>query len=127
MTPGTREQAPHGTGNFAVAKSVARGSVCSAGVCTFTDSQAALSSYKVAPVTYFPKLSFWPGDFVLGAASDTSSALGAATLTIDSLSAQVVSAAGATKPVVFANSCGALAKWTPGWLCALPRSTSRFL
>ena len=40
----------------------------------------------------------------------------AATLTIDSLSAQVVSVAGTNKPVVFANSCGALGNWSPAWI-----------
>jgi hypothetical protein len=116
---GGREQAPYGTGNFTVAKDVARDSACSAGVCTFTDTQAALSSYTVAPVTYFPKISLWPGDFVLGSSGDTNSAFGAATLTIDSLAAQVVPVAGTNKPVVFANSCGALGNWTPAWIvCA---------
>ena len=42
ITPNEREQAPYGTGDFAVAKDVARNSACSAGVCTFTDGQAAL-------------------------------------------------------------------------------------
>jgi hypothetical protein len=113
------EQAPYGTGNFAVAKDVTRDSACSAGVCTFTDSQAPLSSYTVTPITYFPKISLWPGDFVLGSSSDTNSAFGAATLTIDSLAAQVVSVAGARKPVVFAQSCSALGNWTPAWMvCA---------
>jgi hypothetical protein len=117
--PDGREQAPYGTGNFAVAKDVARESACSAGVCTFTDSQAALASYRVAPVTYFPRISLWPGDFVLGSSSDTNSVFGAASLTIDSLAAQVVSVAGTNKPVVFANSCSALGNWTPAWIvCA---------
>ena len=111
-----REQAPYGKGNFAVSTNVARSTACSGDVCTFTDSQAALGTYTVAPVTYFPKLSFWPGDFVLGATSDANSAFSAATLTIDSLSAQVVSVAGTTKPVVFANSCGALGNWSPAWI-----------
>ncbi len=117
-----REQAPYGAGAFAVAKDVARESTCSAGICTFTDSQAALSSYTVAPVTYFPKIRLWPGDFVLGSSVDTNSAFGAATLTIDSLSAQVVSVAGSTKPVVFANSCGALGNWTPAWIVCAAQS-----
>ena len=113
------EQAPYGTGAFAVAKDVARESTCSAGLCTFIDSQAALSSYTVAPVTYFPKLPFWPGDFVLGSSVDTNSAFGAATLTLDSLSSQIVSVAGSTRAVVFADSCGALGNWTPAWIvCA---------
>jgi hypothetical protein len=118
VTPHTdgREQAPYGTGNFAVARDVARDSACSEGLCTFTDSQTTLSSYTVAAVTYFPKISFWPGDFVLGSSGDTSSAFGTATLAIDELSAGVVSVAGASKPVVFAESCTALKNWSPAWI-----------
>jgi hypothetical protein len=112
-----REQAPYGFGSFAVAKDMTRDLTCSHGICTFTDSQAALV-VAVAPVTFFPVF-LWPGDFVLGSSGDTNSAFGAATLTIDSLSAQVVAVAGSTKPVVFANSCGALGNWTPAWIvCA---------
>src|SRR5579863_6960683 len=51
-----REQAPYGTGNFAVATHVTRGSVCANGVCTFTDTQAALQAYTVATPLYFPLL-----------------------------------------------------------------------
>ena len=63
---GMREQAPYGTGNFAVATNVSRSAVCANGVCTFTDSQAALQSYSVAVPTYFPLIDFWPGNLVLG-------------------------------------------------------------
>jgi len=112
----SREQAPYGKGNFAVSTNVARSTACSGDVCTFTDSQSPLATYTVAPVTYLPKLFFWPGAFVLGASSDTNSPFGAATLTIDSLSAQVVSVAGVNKPVVFAESCGALGNWSPAWI-----------
>jgi hypothetical protein len=42
------EQAPFGTGNFAVATNVTRTSACNNGLCTFTDTQAVLQSYTVA-------------------------------------------------------------------------------
>jgi hypothetical protein len=113
------EQAPYGTGNYAVATNVARATACTNGVCTFTDSQAALASYTVASVSYFPLLTHWPGGFVLGSNGDTNSAYGAATLTIDNLSAQVTGVAGAIRPVVFAQSCYGGGNWTPTWLsCA---------
>lgn len=116
---GARDQAPYGSGDFAVGKSITREAACKSGVCKFTDPQASLSQYTVPPVTYFPKLSYWPGDFVLGASSDSNSSFSGATLTIDSLSAQIVSVAGAHKPVVFASSCSALGNWTPAWImCA---------
>ena len=55
---GSREQAPYGTGNYAVVTNVTRASACLNGVCTFTDTQAALQSYAVATPTYFPLLTF---------------------------------------------------------------------
>src|SRR4030095_9340420 len=58
----------------------------------------------------------------LASSGDTNSAFGAATLTIDSLAAQVVSVAGASKPVVFANSCSALGKWTPAWIVCVAKN-----
>ena len=116
---GSRDQAPYGSGNFAVVKSITREAACKSGVCTFTDRQVDLLPYTVSPVTYFPKLSYWPGDFVLSASADSNSSFSGATLTIDSLSAQIVTVAGAHKPVVFANSCSPLGNWTPAWImCA---------
>ncbi len=61
-----RLQTPNGTGNYAVARGVLRNSACDAGICTFTDTQAPLSSYAVTRPTYFPLLKFWPGDVYLG-------------------------------------------------------------
>jgi hypothetical protein len=61
-------QAPYGTGNWAVAAGVTRASACANGVCTFTDTQAALSSFSVSasPPSYFPALPLWAGGLVLG-------------------------------------------------------------
>jgi hypothetical protein len=63
--PGQREQAPYGTGNYAVLANVRRDSACSKGVCTFSDAQSGLQSYTLALPTYFPLLDFWPGNLVL--------------------------------------------------------------
>ncbi len=120
LPPGAREQAPYGTGNFAVAKDVARDSACSAGVCTFTDTQAALSSYTVASVTYFPKISLWPGDFVLGSSGDTNSAVRSGDAD-DRFAVRRKSSPlrAPTNRWSSLNSCGALGNWTPAWIvCA---------
>ena len=76
LPTGTAEPAaPYGTGNWAVAAGVARSSACSAGVCTFSDTQAPLSSYTVALVSYYPLLNFWPGSVILGSSQDSSDIL----------------------------------------------------
>jgi len=60
--------APYGTGNWAVATALARGTVCSAGVCTFVDTVTSPSSYTVnANGGYSPTLSLWGGAVVLSA------------------------------------------------------------
>ena len=69
-----------------------------------------------------PLLTYWPGAFVLGSSADTNSAYNGATLTIDSLTAQVTSVAGATKPSVFAQSCYVGSLWTPTWLSCAAQS-----
>jgi hypothetical protein len=102
---GSALQAPYGTGNWAVVTNITRGSACASGVCTFTDSQAALSSYTVAGTTYFPLLGFWPSDFVLGAPSDSNSVGAGAVLSTDILTQQVVSVSGEKQISVFANAC----------------------
>jgi hypothetical protein len=106
-------QAPYGTGNWAVVTNVTRGSACASGVCTFTDTQAALSSYTVAATAYYPKLDFWPGDVILSAPSDSNSSLSGAVLATDILTQQVVSVSGEKRISVFASACYALGFWTP--------------
>ena len=121
---GSLFQAPYGTGNWAVVTSVTRGSACVSGVCTFTDTQAALSSYTVAATTYYPLLSFWAGAFVLGSPSDTNSSLSGAVLTTDILSQQVVSVSGEKQISVFANACTSLGFWTPMMVSCAGGATS---
>ncbi len=81
---GLREQAPYGTGNFAVVTDVSRSAACANGVCTFVDTQAALQTYSVAVPTYFPLLDFWPGNLVLSSNEDTNSVLDGARAWMDS-------------------------------------------
>ncbi len=111
-----REQAPYGTGNYAVATNVSRGSSCSDGVCTFTDTQAALQSYSVAVPTYFPLLDFWPGNLVLSSSTDSNSVLAGARAWMDSASSNVVAVQGSAAPALISTNCDALAGWTPLWL-----------
>jgi hypothetical protein len=85
----TMYQAPYGTGNWGVSTGVTRASACSNGACTFTDTQAAPTSYSVqqgAPA-YFPKLDYWPGPLVIGpyAAGNSAAALGTVSLETNNL------------------------------------------
>ena len=116
VTPNGMEQAPYGTGNFAVAGSVARSAACANGVCTFTDTQAALQSYTVATPTYFPLLTYWPGNLVLGSASDGSSPLLTARAWIQNMPNSVVAVAGTAEPSVISTNCDAVSGWTPVWM-----------
>ena len=111
-----REQAPYGTGSYAVAKNVTRGSVCANGVCTFTDTQAALQSYAVATPTYFPLLDFWPGNLILTASHDSGSVLDAATAWMRDVPSDVVGVQGMAAPAVISSNCNPLLGWTPLWL-----------
>jgi hypothetical protein len=110
------EQAPFGTGNYAVATNVSRASACSKGVCTFTDHQAALQSYKVEAPSYFPLLEFWPGSLVLSSNQDSRSALDAARAWMDNAPANVVAVQGTAAPALIAASCDSLGSWTPLWM-----------
>jgi hypothetical protein len=111
-----REQAPFGTGNYAVVTNVGRSTACAAGVCTFTDTQAVLQSYSVASPTYFPLLDFWPGSLVLGSNHDSASALDGARAWMDSAPSNVVAVQGPAAPALIATNCDALGSWTPLWV-----------
>ena len=104
------------SGNYAVATNVSRSSACSNGVCTFTDTQAALQPYSVAVPTYFPLLDFWPGNLVLSASQDSNSVLAGARAWMDSAPSNVVAVQGSTAPALIATNCDALSGWTPLWL-----------
>ena len=117
-------QAPYGTGNYAVLTNVPRSSVCSGGVCTFTDTQAAPGTYTVATASYFPKLNMWPGGIVLGASADGTSPLSASpmTLEVDHFAGEatsVTSVLGTHAPAIYASKCPSLATFSPVWLSCL--------
>ncbi len=106
-------EAPYGTGSYAVASGVTRGSACANGVCTFTDTQAALSSYTVAAPSYFPLLNFWPGNLILGANQDTNGVLAGAVAFMPSMPQDVVDVQGMLMSAVVAQYCAASGDWTP--------------
>ncbi len=118
VTPvaGSREQAPYGSGNYAVETGVSRASACANSVCTFTDTQAALQSYNVAVPAYFPLLDFWPGNLVLGAGADSNSVLAGARAVMDGAPSNVVAVQGSTAPALVSPDCDSVSGWTPLWL-----------
>ena len=113
---GQLDQAPYGTGNFAVVTNVSRASACSKSVCTFTDTQAALQPYRVEVPTYFPLIDFWPGNLVLGTSVDSGSGLAGARAWMDKAPSNVVAVQGTTEPALISNSCDSISGWTPLWL-----------
>jgi hypothetical protein len=116
---GTHEQAPYGTGNYAVVAGVSRASACANGVCTFTDTQAALQSYTVATPTYFPELDFWPGSIVLGASGDSNLVSAPSLAYLDDVPSDIVSIAGTSGPSVMASRCAGVSQWSPLWMTCL--------
>lgn len=66
--------APHGAGNFAIATHLTRAAAnCNRTVCSFKDTQEAASHYAMPErTTYFPFLTYWPGQLVLGPSAEGS-------------------------------------------------------
>ena len=107
---------PYGTGNYAVAANVPQSSVCTNGVCSYTDTQAARSSYTLpaywlgAATFWTPKLNLWPGGVILSPPANSDfNITNHPVLYTDLLSASVpyVSSAGGVFPQVFALHCPA--------------------
>lgn len=119
VTVGAAEQAPWGTGTYAVVTGVTRSSACANGVCTFTDTQAPLQTYTVATPTYFPLLTFWPGNVVLGTSGDSNSTLAGARAWFQNLANNIASVSGTVQPSAMAMNCDAVTGWTPIWLSCL--------
>jgi hypothetical protein len=117
----TLYQAPYGTDNWAVVTGVPRGSACNNGVCTFTDTQAAPTSYAVAAGTpnFFPKLDLWPGAMVIGpyVAGNSAAAQGTVSLDFNNLNWTAIwqtNTAGSLLNAVDSTRCIALAG-SPIW------------
>jgi len=64
VTTGVSSAAPYGTGSYAVATGIS-GSCGTNGMCSYTDTQAATSSYTVASAGFMPVFWFWPVTLVL--------------------------------------------------------------
>jgi hypothetical protein len=67
---------PYGTGNYAIATGLTRAAAnCTGTICTFKDTQILPLKYTVPRITYFPFLSYWPGQLVLGPSGDGDSVM----------------------------------------------------
>jgi hypothetical protein len=68
---------PYGTGNYSIATYLTRAAAhCNQAICTFQDVQSPPSKYTMpAKISYFPFLTYWPGQLVLGPSGDGNSAL----------------------------------------------------
>jgi hypothetical protein len=66
---------PYGTGNYAIATGLTRAAAnCNETICSFKDTQIVPVKYTVpARVTYFPFITYWPGQIVLGPSGDGNS------------------------------------------------------
>jgi hypothetical protein len=106
---------PSGTGNFAVAANVPQSSVCMNGVCSYTDTQAARSSYTLPAYWlsnsfWAPKLNLWPGGVILSPPANSDfNVANHPVLYTDLLGSTVVytSSAGGIFPQIFALHCQA--------------------
>lgn len=104
---GTSAVTPYGTGNFAVATGVT--ATCGTnGICTYVDTQPALSSYTVHTQAFVPQLWFWPNNMVIGNSQ--------VKMEFSYYDPQAVAALGTTSVSIIATQCvpgGAPATRTP--------------
>jgi len=99
-------QVPVGTGNFALATAIS-GS-CTAGICSFSDSQAAAASYTVgADPTLILQLDEWPGHIVLSPSTDAANTFALPQYFADILPANAssVMVAAGNAPSFYAHGC----------------------
>jgi hypothetical protein len=117
VTAASPEVAPYGTGNFLVGTAgVTPGAACGAGICTFTDTQAALGAYTVANPGYFPMIDFWPGNLVIGSSGDSpNSQAGPGHAILDKMTGSIVSVLGGVVPSVSAFDCSSMSSYSTLW------------
>lgn len=119
----TLYQGPFGTGNWAVATGQLASSICTSGVCTITDTQAARTSYTVPTVTYAPAIPLWSGGIVASNAAIVSSPSSTTQITLDIndfnfIAVNQTNTAGSTTPVLTSTRC-ILAAGSPIWQSCL--------
>jgi hypothetical protein len=118
---------PYGTGNFAVAKGIPWSTACTtSGMCSFVDTQGALSSYTVqSNFQWTPTFWWWPSNLVLNSANVFVPQIWA--------NHSIVSNTGTKSVSVIADRCtsaGNFAQYTPVWVECLatdPASGSGFI
>jgi hypothetical protein len=116
---------PYGTGNYAIATHLTRAAAnCNRAICTFKDTQIPPSKYSMPErITYFPFISYWPGQLVLGPSADGNSAVSNswAELSLDELNAPglvQVNTAGGTGQSISMLKCVAVSG-SPVWTSCL--------
>jgi hypothetical protein len=117
---------PYGTGNYAVATRVTRAAAnCNGTICTFKDTQIVPLKYTMpAKITYFPFITYWPGQLVLGPSGDGNSALANswAELSLNELNAAglvQVNTAGNTGQAISMLKCPNSVSGSPVWVSCL--------
>ena len=112
---------PLGSGNFALATNIS-GSCGSNGMCSFTDTQAAASSYTVQPSTNWVSFWFWPSNIAINNIYSP--------VLVDAIgiTPQVVSTQGMTGVSVIADQCnpyggGTSSTRSPIWIECLAGPT----
>ena len=104
---------PTGTGNFTIATGIS-GSCGTNGMCSFTDTQAAPSSYTVPAQQFTPVFWFWPVSLVINGTTVFADAVGG--------SPSAVASQGATAVSIVAEQCksfGAARQRSPIWVSCL--------
>ncbi len=119
------QSAPYGTGNYAIATALSREAAnCGRGICSFKDTQLVPTKYTVpAKITYFPFLTFWPGQLVLGPSHDGGSPLAnawaeIATNDLNAAGLVQVNTAGNTSQSISALRCPSVSG-SPVWVSCL--------
>jgi len=113
VTTGTSITPLYGTGNFALTAGLT--ATCgNNGMCSFTDTQPALTSYTVAEPNWFPSLWYWPGSLVSSAA----------VISIDELRTNYISTWGTNSSGLTASMCGAFFSDFTGTSMQAPESVT---
>jgi hypothetical protein len=98
-TAGTATTPPYSTGTYLVAGGIS-GSCTVAGMCSYTDTQAARTSITIPAQTLQPAIWFWPADYVTNG-----------TITVDNVATNpyVIAQQGldVSTPAISAQNCGA--------------------
>jgi hypothetical protein len=114
VTTGVGTTPPWGSGMYAIATNIS-GSCRTNGMCSFTDTQAAPTSYTVQPQQFQPLFWFWPNNLAIN---------GATTVQVEQVGAdpQAVASQGTLGVSIVAEQCrsaGVSQRRTPIWVSCL--------